>query len=432
MTQAGRKHKKPHGLTVKILIAMVVGMVFGLVMNAMTPSQEMGSPLLIPQHLADFFTDDILGTLGDIFMTILTMLVVPVVFVSLVAGSSSIAISKLGRVGLKTFLLYLATTAFAITFALILSNLLAIGVGVNATAASNFAPPAAPSFKTVLLSLFPKNPFAALVEGNMLQVIVFALLFGTSLKVSGKAGDRIAQVFADLNHVIMKLILMIMALAPYGVFFLVSALFARMGFSLITDLMYYFVGMIAILLCHMFITYSLLLSFAGLNPVMFFRKMYPAQLFAFSVSSSNASIPIVLETVEQRLGVKNEVASFIIPLGATINMDGTAIMQGVATVFIANAYDIHIGLVGYLTVIGMSTLSSIGTAGVPSVGLITLAMVLKQVGLPVEGVAMIIGVDRILDMIRTAVNVSGDAVVSAVVAKSEKSLDKKVFDDPYA
>lgn len=429
MTHSAGKQRKPHGLTVKILIAMTLGIVFGMIMNALTPTEELSSPYLLPQHVADFFTNDLLGTMGDMFMRLLVMLVVPVVFVSLVAGSSSIAIKKLGRVGLKTFLLYIATTAFAITLALFLASLLGVGQGVNAHTAVKFAPPPAPAFKTVLLNMFPKNPFQALTEGNMLQVIIFALLFGTSLKVSGKAGDHIAKLFRDLNHVVMKMILMIMWLAPYGVFFLVSALFAKMGFGLIQDLLFYFVSMLAILMIHMVVTYStLLVLLARLNPLTFFKKMYPAQLFAFSVSSSNASIPIVLETVEEKLGVKNAVAAFIIPLGATINMDGTAIMQGVATVFIANAYGLHIGLVGYLTVIGMSTLASIGTAGVPSVGLITLAMVLKQVGLPVEGVAMIIGVDRLLDMMRTAVNVSGDAVVSVIVAKSENSLDQAVYD----
>lgn len=430
MTSDSRKQDKPHGLTVKILIAMIIGMVVGLILNAVTPTDSLPSPYQLPQHVADFFTHDLFGTLGEIFMTLLTMLVVPVVFVSLVAGSSTIELKKLGRVGLKTFLLYMLTTTFAIASALLIAWLLGVGHGVNATTVSEFVPPAPPSFKSVLLRLFPSNPFQALVDGNMLQVIVFSLLFGTSLKVSGRAGERVAKIFQDLNHVIMKLILMIMALAPYGVFFLVASLFARMGFNLISDLFYYFFSMIFILFFHMFVTYSILLVMLGnLNPFTFFKKMYPAQLFAFSVSSSNASIPIVLETVEEKLGVRNSVAAFIIPLGATINMDGTAIMQGVATVFIANAYNIDIGLVGYLTVIGMSTLASIGTAGVPSVGLITLAMVLKQVGLPVEGVAMIIGVDRLLDMLRTAVNVSGDAVVSVIVSKSEGALDQSIYDE---
>lgn len=426
-----KKHRKPRGLTGRIIISMVIGIAAGLLLNALTPSQELKTFYQLPQHLADFFTHDIIGTCGLIFMRLLTMLVVPVVFVSLIAGSSSIGGKKLGKVGLKTFVLYLTTTAFAITIALTLSALFGVGDGVNATTSAQFVAPPAPSLKEVLINVFTSNPFEALVEGNMLQVIVFALLFGSSLRAAGASGARIAKSFQDLNHVMMKLILIIMKVAPYGVFFLVTGLFAKMGFKLIGELLYYFGCMVFLLLLHMFVTYSSLLAIlARLNPLNFFRKMYPAQLFAFSVSSSNASIPIVLETVEEKMGVKNSVASFIIPLGATINMDGTAIMQGVATVFISNAYGIHLGLAGYLTVIGMSTLASIGTAGVPSVGLITLAMVLKQVGLPVEGVGLIIGVDRLLDMLRTAINITGDAVVAVIVAKSEKSLDLNIYRDP--
>jgi len=428
-------HKKPHGLTVRILIAMVAAVAVGLLLNWVSPIDgiETPAPWQLSPMLADIIVNSILKTGGDIFMSVLKMLVVPVVFVSLVTGASSVAVKKLGRVGAKTFVLYMLTTAIAITIAITLASLFNIGHGVHATSTAHFSPPPAPSIADVLVDLFPSNPFKALVEGNMLQVIVFALLFGNSLKLAGSAGDRIAKFFNDMNVVIMKLIIMIMSLAPYGVFFLVSNLFARLGFSLIGDLVAYFFGMLFILIAHMLTTYSLLLIvFARLNPISFFKKMYPAQLFAFSVSSSNASIPIVLETVEDKLGVKNSVAAFVIPLGATINMDGTAIMQGVATVFISNAYGIDIGIVGYLTVIGMATLASIGTAGVPSVGLITLAMVLEQVGLPVEGVALIIGVDRILDMVRTAINVSGDAVVSCVVAKTEKSLDQSIYDNPDA
>lgn len=425
MADEAHRRKNPHGLTIKILIAMLLGIIAGVTLYFSAPSDAMiaaepSSYYVLTYH---FIVNDFLKTGGDIFMTILRMLVVPVVFVSLVAGSSSIPVSKLGKVGLKTFVLYLLTTMVAITIGLCLASLMGLGKGINATTIAQFSPPPAPSLKEVLVSLFPSNPLRALAEGKMLQIIVFSLLLGVSLKSAGAPGKRVAELFADMNHVIMKLIMIVMAIAPYGVFFLVTLLFAQSGFGLAGDLVLYFFGMIVILLIHMVLTYSLILSMiARLNPLTFFRKMYPAQLFAFSVSSSNASIPIVLETMEEKMGVKNSVAAFIIPLGATINMDGTAIMQGVATVFIANAYDIHIGLVGFLTVIGMSTLASIGTAGVPSVGLITLAMVLKQVGLPVEGIGMIIGVDRLLDMLRTSVNITGDAVVTCTVAKSENSL----------
>lgn len=425
MTRETYHPENPHGLTIQILIAMALGIIIGMVLYSFAPLSGVDAlNYSASEQIYIFITNDFLQTGGDIFMTVLRMLVVPVVFVSLVAGSSSIAVEKLGKVGFKTFLFYIVTTIVAISLALTLASLLGVGKGINANTIIAFSPPPAPSLKGVLLGLFPSNPLQALAEGKMLQIIIFSLLLGVSLKTAGAPGQRIAALFADMNAVIMRLIMIVMTVAPYGVFFLVTLLFAKMGFGLAGDLVKYFFSMIAILIIHMMLTYSMMLAtIARLNPMTFFRKIYPAQLFAFSVSSSNASIPIVLKTLEERMGVKNSVAAFIIPLGATINMDGTAIMQGVATVFIANAYDIHIGLVGYLTVIAMSTLASIGTAGVPSMGLITLAMVLKQVGLPVEGIGLIIGVDRLLDMVRTAVNITGDSVVAITVASSENSLD---------
>jgi Na+/H+-dicarboxylate symporter len=227
----------------------------------------------------------------------------------------------------------------------------------------------------------------------------------------------------------MRLVLMLMNVAPIGVFCLMVTLFSKMGFSAISQLIYYFVAVLLVLMVHFFVTYPMLIRFlAGLNPITFYKRMMPVMVFAFSTSSSGATLPVTLEAVKKRLGVKNQVASFIIPLGATINMDGTAIMQGVATVFIAQAFNVDISLSGYLMVILTATLASIGTAGVPGVGLITLALVLTQVGLPVEGIALIIGVDRLLDMTRTVVNVVGDATVATVVARSEGQFEQAIFD----
>lgn len=415
-----QKQKSPN-LTYKIMIAMGLGMLVGLAIRYLT----------LPQHIEAFLVESVLQTGGTIFITILKMLVVPVVLVSLICGSSSLEVKRIGRVGGKALLLYLFTTALAISLALCLANLIGVGEGMHLTTTLHYAPQKVPAFKEVLLRLFPSNPFKALSEGEMMQIILFALLLGIALTLAGKPGQRVLAFFKDLNHVIMKLVIMVMEITPYGVFCLISALFARQGIDLVQQLIGYFVTILLVLGLHLFISYGLLLRILGrLNPIFFFKKMYAAMLFAFSVSSSNASIPVVLETVEDRLGVKNSVASFVIPLGATINMDGTAIMQGVATVFIAHAYSIHLGLTGYLVVVGMATLASIGTAGVPSVGLITLAMVLRQVGLPVEGIGLIIGVDRLLDMTRTAVNVSGDAMVACLVGKSEKCFDESMYNDP--
>ncbi len=414
---------KRFNLTIQIIMGMLLGMIVGLAIKF--------SPLA--SETVAIIADDVLQVGGQIFINLLKMLVVPVVFVSLICGVSSIDIKKLGKVGGKTLLLYVFTTALAISIAIFIASLFGVGNGIDLSTASQFKIPDPVSLKSVILNIFPTNPFKALTDSSMLQIIIFALFFGATLSVSGKPGQRLLSVFQDANEVIMKLILIIMKLAPYGVFCLIAALFAKEGFRLIGQLIGYFSTVMVVLAIQLFVVYPILLRFlAGLNPVIFFKKMYAAMLFAFSVASSNASIPVVLETVEKKLGVKNSIASFVIPLGATINMDGTSIMQGVATVFIAHAYHIDIGLIGYLTVIGMATLASIGTAGVPSVGLITLTMVLHQVGLPVEGIALIIGVDRLLDMTRTAVNISGDSTVACVVGKSEGHMDMDIFNDPKA
>ena len=272
-----------------------------------------------------------------------------------------------------------------------------------------------------------------MANGNMLQVIVFALLFGVAMALSGKAGKRVATVFEDLNTVILKLVTLLMNIAPYGVFFLMAKLFTTIDFKLIKSLALYFGIVMLALFIHGLVNYSILLKvLTGLNPITFLKKMKNACLFAFSTSSSSATMPITLETATKKLGAQNSVASFTVPLGATINMDGTAIMQGVATVFIAQVFSVDLTISDYLMVILTATLASVGTAGVPGVGLIMLAMVLNQVGLPVEGIAIIIGVDRLLDMTRTAVNVTGDCMVTCVVAKSEGQFDEKVFNDPDA
>ena len=366
---------------------------------------------------------------GKAFVASLKLLVVPLVFVSLVCGASNLSDgSSLGRIGIKTVGLYLFTTAIAITLALTVANIVDPGMGMALTTDAVFVAKESPPLKEVIVAIVPTNPVKAMAEGNMLQVIVFAILVGVPIAKSGSSGQRVRETLNDWNDVIMRMIMMLMAIAPLGVFCLMLALFSNMGFSAITDLIRYFLTVAGVLVLHFLLTYAMMVRFvANLNPIVFYRNFYPVMAYAFSTSSSNATLPVTLETVEHRLGVKNEVASFTVPLGATINMDGTAIMQGVATVFIAQAYNIDISMTGYLMVVLTATLASIGTAGVPGVGLITLALVLQQVGLPVEGIALIIGVDRLLDMMRTAVNVCGDAAVATIVAKSEGKFDESVF-----
>ena len=311
----------------------------------------------------------------------------------------------------------------ALSFALILGP----GNDINLAEASEFAASEAPPFKTTLINIFPSNPVAAMAEGQVLQVIVFALLIGLASSKSGDAGRRLLNFFDDLNKVIMETVMLLMVLAPYGIFCLLVKLFASLGFGVIVSLASYFLTVLLALAAHGVGTYSLLLLWTGLSPWRFFVKMRGPMAFAFSTSSSGATMPVTLKTVNEDLGVDNRVASFTVPLGATINMDGTAIMQGVATVFIAQAYNINLGIEAYLTVILTATLASIGTAAVPGVGLVMLVMVLNQVGLPVEGIGLIIGVDRMLDMCRTAVNVAGDGTISIFVAHSEGFHDREKF-----
>jgi Na+/H+-dicarboxylate symporter len=405
---------------------MIAGLIFGIILHFVMPQVA---------FVKEYLVDGLLNMIGSIFIAGLKMLVVPLVFVSLVCGVSSLAdIRAVGRIGGKSIVFYLLTTAIAITIAVTLAVFVSPGEGMKAgELAKAVTVKDAPSFVQVIINMVPKNPVAALAKGEMLQIIVFAIVFGIALTMAAEKGKKIAEIFTSANEIVMQMVLIVMKLAPYGVFCLIAKTFSVLGFAVILPLAEYFFLVIAALAIHFSLVYGTLLKiFTGLNPLMFYRKMRAAQLFAFSTASSNATIPVSLETAEHRLGASNKVASFTIPLGATINMDGTAIMQGVATVFLANVYAVNLGLGEYVAIILTATLASIGTAGVPGVGLIMLALVLKQVGIPVEGIALIVGVDRLLDMLRTAVNITGDAAVTCIVAKSENALDLNCFNDPNA
>ncbi|ART80745.1 dicarboxylate/amino acid:cation symporter [Oceanisphaera avium] len=417
--------RKKLSLTAKVLLGMGLGVVVGFLFRTLLSDVSFVQEYLVQGAL-------VVG--GDIFIASLKMLVVPLIFVSLVCGTSSLKdLSTLGRMGGKTLGFYLVTTAIAITLALVMGTVFKPGAGVDLTSAATFNAEEAPHLGQVIVDMFPTNPINAMAEGNTLQIIVFAVLFGIAISLAGKAGERVAALFADFNEVIMKLVSLLMNIAPYGVFCLMAKLFSELGLEAIVNLLEYFLVLSATLLLHGFITYSIMFRvFTGLNPLIFLKKMEDAIMFAFSTASSNATIPVTMETTTRRMGVDNKIAAFTVPLGATINMDGTAIMQGVATAFIAQAFNIDLSFSDYLMVILTATLASIGTAGVPGVGIIMLAMVLNQVGLPVEGIALIIGVDRLLDMIRTAVNITGDSVVTCIVAKSEGALDIARFNDPQA
>lgn len=417
-------------LTVRIFIGMIAGAAAGLLLNAVFG--ESGDLVIAGVSLNDNLVDGLFGALGQIFIASLKMLVVPLVFISLVCGTSSLSEpAKLGSLGGKSIGLYITTTAIAISTAIIAALIIAPGAGLNLTTEATYSAKEAPALSQVFVNMFPSNPIASMAQGNMLQIIVFAVIFGVALTLAGDSGERIKAAFNDLNNVMMKIVSMVMAIAPYGVFVLMAKLFASIGFDTILGLAKYFFLVFFVLVFHGLVTYPVLLkTLTGLDPRMLLNKMKQTCLFAFSTSSSNATLPVTMATARQKLGVQPSVASFTIPLGATINMDGTAIMQGVATVFIAQVYGVDLSVTDYVLVILTATLASIGTAGVPGVGLIMLAMVLQQVNLPVEGIALIIGVDRLLDMTRTAVNVTGDCMVACIVAKSEGELDESVFNDP--
>jgi len=412
-------------LTNKILIAMGLGLILGSLINTFAAEQS---------FIQDYLVQGLFHVIGAAFINALKMLVVPLVTFSLICGVCGIGdIHVLGRIGLKSFLLYLLTTALAISLALLVAITIAPGKDFSQQAVSDFTAKSSPPITDVFINLIPSNPIAAFADGNMLQIIFFVILFAIAMLMSGEVGRQLADTAEKLNEVMMIVVTLVMDFAPIGVFFLMAKTFSEQGLGLILPMIGYFSVVILCLLLHALGTFSLLLLFfAKLNPITFIKKMRPAHIFAFSTASSNATIPVTLQTLEKRIGVHNSTAAFTVPLGATINMDGTAIMQGVATVFIANVYQIDLGITQYITIVGMSILASIGTAGVPGVGLIMLAMVFNQVGLPVEGIGLILGVDRLLDMIRTAVNITGDATVTCIVARGENTLDDMIFNDPDA
>ncbi len=413
--------KAAQKLTRHILWALVLGAVFGVLLHFLAP----GNP-----WIQTYIVGGVLKLIGGLFKNGLQLLVVPLVFFSLVAGTAALRDpASLGRLGWKTLAMYMGTTLIAVSVALTLATLVQPGAGVETQGAAEFVPPESPPLITVLLNMVTTNPVASLASGSMLQIIIFAILLGIAMVMAGQAGERVADFVNDCNEVVLQLVTIVMKLAPLGVFALLASAVAELGFATLLSLFKYVLLLAFCLLLHLFVTMPLLLRFiGGLNPLPWLRKMRQVWMFAFSTSSSNATIPVTMRVAEERLGANNKVAAFTVPLGATINMDGTVMMQGVATAFIAQLYGIDLSLVQLLTVVGMATLASIGTAGVPSAGMIMLTSVLAQVGLPLEGIAIVLSVDRLLDMLRTMVNVSGDVAVTCIVANSEGQLDRDVYD----
>ena len=417
------KTKKKIGLSTQIFIALLIGALFGVVIHYWIPSSYIKDTVIV---------EGVLYVVGQGFIRLMQMLVVPLVFCSLICGSMAIGDTKtLGKVGVKTIGFYLVTTALAVCVALGSALLINPGRGLDMDAVQKgtvSSTTEATSLVDTLLNIIPKNPVQSMANGDMLPIIVFALFVGIMLAKLGTRGSVVANFFSQFNDVMMEMTMAIMKIAPIGVFCLIARTFATVGFSAFAPMLKYMGNVTLALAIQCLVVYQILLFvFTRLNPFKFIKKFLLVMGFAFSTATSNATIPMSIDTLSKKMGVSKQISSFTIPLGATINMDGTSIMQGVAVVFIAQAYGIPLTMGNLATVVVTATLASIGTAGVPSVGLVTLAMVLNSVGLPTEGIALIMGIDRILDMIRTAVNITGDAVCTTIVCHQEGSLNREVF-----
>lgn len=416
-------------LYTKISIGLVTGAIVGVTANIVAESTE-------STRLTDLIVQ--IEPLGRAWIRAITAIVIPLVVASLVVGAASLGdLRTLGRIGGKTVAYYLTTTAVAVTIGLILANMIQPGSGMpEASRAELLAAYGgeaegriqmareAPGVVQMLVDMIPSNPIAAAAEGDMLPLILFTIVFGAAASMLAEDRKKLLVGFFDaVNHVAMTIIHWIMKLAPYAVFALIAGVTARFGFSILRSLAVYAGCVLLGLALHAFGTYAIAVRFlAKLRPIEFYKRIREVPLLGFSTSSSNATLPVTIATAEEKLGVSTRVAGFVLPLGATVNMDGTALYQGVAVVFIAQVFGIDLSLTAQLTIVLTATLASVGAAGVPSAGIITLAIVLRQANVPEVGIALILGIDRILDMARTAVNVTGDLSASAYVARSEGEL----------
>ena len=392
-------------LTTKILIGLALGIIAGL---------ELGA-----EGVA--FAKTWIGPLGTIFMNMIKMVIVPLVFSSLVVGVCNLGdIKKVGRIGIKTVIYYLGTTAFAIIIGLAFGTLFQPGVGMTMPGAGvKVAAKAAPSIMSVIVGIFPTNPLEAMLKANMLQIIVFSLFVGVGIVAVEEKGEYLKRTIDGLAEVCYKIVGMIMTVAPIGVFGLITPVVAANGPAVLLPLLKVVLAVYLACILHAVVVYGAMLKIiGGCDVIKFFKEVSPASLMAFSSCSSAGTLPVTMACAK-KLGISKDVYSFVLPLGATINMDGTAAYQGVCALFIAQLYGIDLTAAQYGTIIVTGTLASIGTAGVPGAGFIMLTMILTALGLPLEGSALIAGIDRILDMPRTSVNITGDATVAYLVGKSE-------------
>ena len=406
--------------TKKVLFSMVFGILVGIIINNFFISNHLIESILVNQ---------IFYTISSLFLILLKMIVLPLIFVSIISGIISINdVNTLGRLGIKTLTLYIFTTMAAITLALFVSSFVDYSVGTIDSNTILQNEPAIETTSNIILNIFPSNFFSALVDGNVIQVLSFAVFIGVSASYIKSEIPEFVNLIDNLNRIFNKMVMIIISFTPIAVFTLLAKTFSTEGLDVFIPLIKYFSVVVLVLLLHFSFTYSLILKiFSNLNVKQFYSKLRELIIFTFSTSSSNASIPFTLNIVTNKYGVNKSFASFSIPLGATINMDGTAIMQGCATYFLAAFYGINLDFNDFILIIMTATVASIGTAGIPSAGIIMLSLILTELGIPLEGITLLLGVDRLLDMMRTSVNVSGDTCISCVVAKSEKLIDIKKY-----
>ncbi len=402
---------KKLSLPVKIFIGLVLGIVVGLIFQS---SPEVAITYIKP--------------LGVLFLNLIKMVIVPLVLSSLVVGSASTGdVGKLGRIGIKTLAYFLITTALAVTLGLFFANILQPGLGLSIPLDATAEAGEIPSMLDTLLNIVPTNPIQAMAEANMLQIIIFALFLGISITLVGDKAKPFFDFFDSMAEVCYKIVAIIMEFGPIGVFGLIAPVVAEHGASALLPLLKVIIAVYLSCIVHAVLVYSgAVYLFTRMNPIMFFKGAAPAMMLAFTTSSSSGTLPITMKCTEENLGVPKSISSFVLPLGATINMDGTALYQGVCALFVAQVYGLDLNLAQQMTVVLTATLASIGTAGVPGGGLIMLTMVLQSVGLPLEGVALIGGIDRILDMARTCVNTTGNMACAVVIASTEGELQESV------
>ena len=401
--------------TKKIIVSMILGILIGVTFNLTSLLESSSGTYVI----------NLLDLVSYLFLSSLKLIIVPLIFFSIVCGIVSLSDDvSISRLGIKTLLLYTITTVIAISLGLLFSSFI------------NYEPIEMKNLGSVVNienietdgNIFPNNIFKSLSDGNIIHLLIFAVLIGISAARIKNKIKTFIQYFYDFNDVINELVKLIISFTPVAVFCILAKTFSTQGIETIMPLAGYFFTVVFVLLFHFVFTFSILIKlFTVLNPVKFFQNLKDVVIFTFSTSSSSASIPFTLKAAEEKYGIDKSISTFTVPLGATINMDGTAIMQGCATFFLASLYGIDLGINEIITIVITATIASIGTAGIPSAGIIMLTVIFTQIGIPLEGITLLLGVDRLLDMMRTSVNVSGDLCISCVIASSEKKINEKLF-----